>query len=141
MAYKLGLDCKLYYSSSGVSGAKTLATNVRDVTLSVEATEADLTTRGSGGWEAIVAALLKGSLEFDIVWDTADAFFTALQTAFFAKSIIGIWVLDAATPSGQGLKADMSVLKFSRNEPLTGGVTVSVSLKPAYGTTPAWGTW
>ncbi len=141
MAYKLGLDCKLYYSSSGVSGAKTLATNVKDVAVSVEATEADLTTRGSGGWEAIVAALLKGSLEFEIVWDTADAFFTALQTAFFAKSIIGMWILDAATPSGQGLKADMSVLKFTRNEPLTGGVTVSISLKPAYGTAPAWGTW
>ena len=45
------------------------------MTLSLEAGEADVTTRGNDGWRAIVATLKEASVEFEMVWDTGDAGF------------------------------------------------------------------
>jgi len=148
MGKVLGLDCKLYYNAAGnetpiVPGNWTELTNCKDVTLNLESSEADVTTRANSGWRATAAALKDGSIEFEMVWDTADAGFTAIQTAFNGKTNIGILALDgSASASGsQGLAAEMVVTSFSRNEPLEEAVTVSVTLKPAYATVaPYWHT-
>ena len=143
MGKKLGLDCKLYYNAAGnenpiVPGNWTELTNCKDVTVNLEASEADLTTRANGGWRATAAALKDGSIEFEMVWDTTDAGFTAIQTAFNNRSNIGILALDGgvAVSGSQGLAADMAVVSFTRNEPMEEGVTVSVTLKPGYTSVP-----
>jgi hypothetical protein len=143
MAIRLGMEAKLYYKVGGVGGAGawTELTNVKDVTLNLEAGEADVTTRGNAGWRATVATLREGSVEFEMVWDTADAGFTALKDAYFNNSKIGLAVMDGAiaTPGSQGLQADFSITNFSRKEALEEAIMVSVTAKPTYSTTaPAW---
>jgi hypothetical protein len=73
MAVKLGLDAKLY-RNTGTYAAPVWneIKNVKDVTLNLEAGEADVTTRGNNGWRATVATLKDGSIEFEMVWDSAD---------------------------------------------------------------------
>jgi predicted secreted protein len=136
MAIKLGMDAKLFYKVGGQGGAGqwTELTNVRDVTLSLETGEADVTTRGNSGWRATVGTLKEASVEFEMVWDTADAGFGAIKDAFFDNEMIGLQVLDDT--GGQGLQADFSITNFSRSEALEEAITVSVTAKVTYSETP-----
>lgn len=143
MAIRLGMDAKLYYKVGGVGGSGSWQelVNVKDVTLNLETGEADVTTRGNAGWRATVATLKEGSIEFEMVWDTGDAGFTAIKNAYFANAKIGFAVMDGdITVSGsQGLQADFSITNFSRKEALEEALTVSVTAKPTYSTTaPQW---
>ena len=139
MAIKLGMDAVLNFKSGGVGGAGswTEPANVKDVTLSLETGEADITTRANAGWRATVGTLKEASVEFEMVWDTADAGFTAIKDAFFNNAVIGLQVLDG--PAGEGLEADFSITNFSRSEQLEEALTVSITAKVTYdGTAPAW---
>ena len=142
MSIRLGMEAKLYYDPAGVGGSTwTELANVKDLTLNLETGEADVTTRGNAGWRATVATLKDGSIEFEMVWDTADPGFTAIKDAYFNNTPIGFAVMDGdiATPGSQGLQADFSITNFSRNEPLEEAVTVSVTAKPTYSSVaPAW---
>jgi len=139
MAIKLGMDAVLNFKSGGVGGAGswTELANVKDVTLSLETGEADITTRANAGWRATVGTLKEASVEFEMVWDTADAGFTAIKDAFFNNAVIGLQVLDG--PVGSGLEADFSITNFSRSEQLEEALTVSITAKVTYdGTAPSW---
>ena len=140
MAVKLGLDAKLY-RNTGTHGSPAWneIVNVRDVTLSLEAGEADVTTRGNNGWRATVATLKDASVEFDMVWDTEDTDFAAIRDAFLNREAIQFAVMDGdiTTAGSQGLKAYCMVTAFSRNEALEEAITVSVTIKPTYRTVPA----
>lgn len=142
MGVKLGLDAKLY-RNTGDYGSPTWAEvkNVKDVTLNLEAGEADVSTRGNGGWRANIATLKDASLEFEMVWDTADADFTALRTAFLANGAVEFAVMDGDIESAgsQGLRALMAITNFSRSEPLEEAISVSVTAKPTYAANPP--TW
>lgn len=139
MAVKLGLDAKLFRNTASYA-TPTWAeiTNVRDVTLNLEAGEADVTTRGNNGWRATVATLKDGSIEFEMVWDSDDDDFTAIRDAFLNKTSVEMAVMDGsmATSGSQGLRASFMVTSFSRNEPLEEAITVSVTAKPTYSTSP-----
>ena len=137
MAYKLGMDAVIKYGAAGTTAATAL-TNVRNVTLNLEKGEADVTTRGNGGWKATVATLKDASVEFEMVWDTADAGFTAIKNSYFNNTAISLLILDAAT-GGQGLDADFMVTKFTREEPLDEAIVVKVTAKPTLSTrSPTW---
>jgi hypothetical protein len=142
MSVKLGLDAKLY-RNTGTFAAPVWSEikNVKDVTLNLEAGEADVTTRGNAGWKATVATLKDGSVEFEMVWDTADTDFGAFRDAFLNKTSIELAVLDGdVTVTGtQGLRADFMVTKFTRSEPLEEAITASVTVKPTYSAnSPTW---
>ena len=132
---KLGMEGKLYYNAGSYATPdwKELK-NVKDVTLNMEKGEADVTTRGNAGWRATVGTLKEGSLEFEMVWDTEDEGFAALQAAWFGDTPVEMAVMDGpvATSGSQGLRATMSVISFSRKEPLEEAMSVSVSVKPTY---------
>lgn len=136
MPIKLGMEAKIYYKAGGQGGGGswTELTNVRDVTLSLETGEADVTTRANAGWRATVATLKEASVEFEMVWDTADAGFTAIKNAYLTNAPIGFQVRDGA--GGQGLQADFMITQFSRSEPLEEAISVSVTAKVTYSTTP-----
>ena len=136
MAIKLGMDAKLYYKTGGQGGGGSWneLSNAKDVTLNLETGEADVTTRANSGWRATVGTLKEASVEFEMVWDTADAGFTAIKNAFFNNEMIGLRVLDG--DGGQGLQADFSITNFSRSEPLEEAITVSVTAKVTYSDTP-----
>ena len=142
MPHKLGMDCKLYYDSTPLAGEPgtgtwTELTNTKDVTLNLETGEADITTRANNGWRATAATLKDGSIEFEMLWDTGDAGFTALQAAWENAAEIALAAMDGdiATPGSQGLASNFTVTNFSRNEPLEEAVTVSVTVKPSSYTT------
>lgn len=140
MGFKLGKDCKAYRCATLLDGTNTPAaatwieqTNVRDVTQNLETGEADITTRANNGWRATAATLKDGSIDFEMVWDPADAGFTAMQTAWATSAEIAMCFLDGAsgTAGSQGLASNFTVTNFTRSEPLEEAVTVSVTLKPS----------
>ncbi len=142
MAYVLGMNAKLYYNTgSYASPTWTLISNVRDLTLNLERGDTDITTRGGGGWRQSVATLADGSIDFGMVWDTADTVFTAIKNAFVNNTTVEFLALDGlqATTGSQGLRATMAITSFSRNEGLEDALTVDVSAKTAYAdNAPEW---
>lgn len=142
MSVKLGMEAKIY-RNTGTHGTPTwtILSNVKDVTLNLEKGEADVTTRANNGWKATVGTLKDGSIEFEMVWDPADAGFTAIQTAYFAGTSIELLALDGAydATGSQGLRATMAITNFTRSEPLEEAITVKVTAKPTYSANaPEW---
>ena len=139
MGVKLGMEAKLY-RNSGTHAAPVWVelANVRDVTLNLETGEADVTVRANGGWKATVGTLKDAGIEFEMVWDTADLGFAALQSAFFNNQPIDLAAMDGpiAVSGAQGLRATMSVMKFAREEPLSEAIKVKVTCKPTYAANP-----
>lgn len=142
MASVLGMNCKAYRNTASyASPTWNEIVNVRDLSLSLEADEADVTTRGNNGWKATVQTLKDATVEFQMVWDTADADFTAFQEAFLDNTTIECAFMDGpiSTNGQQGLRATFMVTNFSRTENLTEAVMVDVSLKVTYAdNAPAW---
>jgi len=140
-SYRLGLECKFYYSDTLLDGGtNTPATvswneidNVRDLTLNLETGEADITTRANDGWRATAATLKDGSIEFEMLWKPGDAAFDALKDAWVNSEEIALAAMDdeIATSGSEGLAGNFTVTNFSRSEPLEEGVTVSVTVKPS----------
>ena len=142
MPAKLGMDAKLYRNTGTYASPNWVEiTNVKDLTLNNEKGEADVTTRANNGWRATIGTLKDGSIEFEMVWDTGDANFTAIQAAFFSNTPIEFAVMDGViTQAGtQGLRATMAIMSFTRNEALEEAITVSVTAKPTYAEhAPEW---
>lgn len=122
------MNAKLYYGAAG-GPANTEMTNVRNVTLNLEAGEADVTTRANLGWRATAPTLRECSVDFEMVWDPEDAGFAAVKNAFLTNGLIALKVLDQA--GGQGPDGDFSITSFSRSEELEEAITVSVTAKLA----------
>jgi len=143
MSVKLGLDAKLYLCAAGIGGTPvwTEVTRAKDVTLTVNKGEADVSSRGGGGWKATVGTLKDASVEFDLVYDPDDAAFGILRDAFLDGTAVGLAAMDGAVDAAgsQGLWADCAILKFDRKEPLEQALTVSVTAKPTLtANAPEW---
>ena len=109
--YTLGLEAKLFFGAAG-STATTEMKNVKDVTLK------------------------EASVEFEMIWDTADSGFNAIRKAYFGSSALSLFVSDG---EGNGLDADFVVTSFSRSEPLEEALKVSVTCKPTLvSRAPTW---
>ena len=145
MAIRLGLNAKLYRNTgSYASPTWNEIGNVKDVTLNLESAEADVTVRANNGWRATVPTLKDASVEFEMVWDTADEDFQAIRDAYLNNTTLEILALDgpvsgAGSTGNQGLRAVCNVTGFSRSEPLEEALSVSVTVKPAYSANPP--TW
>ncbi|MBE3133282.1 MAG: hypothetical protein IMZ55_07395 [Acidobacteria bacterium] len=136
--YVLGLNAKLYYGTAGAAlGALAELTNVRDVSLSLEKGEADVTTRANSGWRATAGTLKSATLDFQMVHKPGDAGFEAIRTAFLANTTLEVAALtgERATSNTEGPQASWSITNFSRNEGLEEAITYDVTLKMATYTT------
>lgn len=135
MATVLGMKAKLFRGAAGATAA-TEMTNVKNVTLNMTKSEADVTTRGNNGWRAMVGTLKEGSVSFEMNYDTADADFTALQSAFLTDTPLAFFVSDG---NGCGLDGDFSITEFNEDQQLEEAVTVSVTIKlTASNRAPQW---
>jgi TP901-1 family phage major tail protein len=135
----LGKDAKLYQGAAGGAlGALAEMSNVKDVTLNLEAGEADITTRANGGWRATAPTLRECTCDFEMVWKPGDTGFDAVKAAFLGGTTIELAILDQAreTTGAQGPKGSFSITSFSRNEALEEAITVSVTAKLAL-----WDQW
>ena len=143
--YKLGMDAKIYYGTAAASASAaaaltpatlTVMNNVRDVTLSHETGEADITTRGNSGWRATAATLRECTVEFEMVWNSSDTGFAAIQAAWLAGNSIALAIITGAASQDEGPIGNFSITNFSRNEALEEAITVSVTCKLSL-----WGSW
>ena len=135
MAVVLGINAKAYVSEDGSTWSE--LSNIRDVTLNLEKSEADITTRGGNGYRQSIGTLKDGGVDFEMIWDTADTNFGTIKDAFFDDESLHFKFLDGQ--DGEGLQAEFSVVNFSRSEALEEALMVDVSIKITKGTTtPSW---
>jgi len=139
---KLGLDAKLYLNTASYATPTwSEVKNCKDLTLGLESSEADVTTRESGGWKAVVAALKEATIEFQMVYDPGDTNWEAIRDAWLEKTPLEFAVMDGGitTNGSQGLRAAMAVLKFSESQNLEEALMTDVSIKPTRSdNAPAW---
>ena len=142
MSVRIGMDGKLYRNSGDyITPVWNELSNVKDLTLTLEKGEADVSTRANAGWRATVGTLKEAGLEFEMVWDTGDPGFAAIKDAYFNDTPLELAVMDGdiVASGSEGLRAAFSVTSFTRNEPLEEAMTASVSLKVAYSAhAPEW---
>jgi TP901-1 family phage major tail protein len=132
--FLLGKDAKIYFGAAGADlAAMTEMSNVRDVTLTLEAAEADVTTRANSGWRATAPGLKTLTCDFEMLWNPGDEGFEAIKDAFLGGTTLELAPLDQARDvvGAQGPKGSFSVTKFDRSEPLEEAITVSVTAKLA----------
>ncbi|MEM8739466.1 MAG: phage tail tube protein [Planctomycetota bacterium] len=135
MPRKLGYQAKLYRNTGDYASPSWVEiTNAKDVTTNLEKGEADVTTRGNQGWRATAATLKDLQIEFQMIYDTDDASYGALEAAFFNDEIVEIAVADGAieTAGTKYLRASMEVFNFSRSEQNEEAITVDVTMKPTF---------
>ena len=143
MSIKLGHEAKLYYSAAGIGGTPvwTEVLGVRNLKLATSRGEADVSTRGGGGWKATAPTLIDAGIDFDLVHDPDDAAVEAIESAFFAGTRLGLAVMSGpvAEAGSRGLWADCAITKFERDEGLDAALTVAVTAKPTYSANvPQW---
>ena len=132
--FLLGMNAKVYQGPAGTAlGSLTEMDNVKDVSLTLEAGEADVTTRANQGWRATAPTLRECTAEFEMLWKPGDPGFEAIKTAFLSSAPLRLAVLtgESATSGTEGPLGDFSITNFSRNEPLEEAVMVSVTAKLA----------
>ncbi len=112
--------------------------NCRSVTLNLEKSRSDITTRAGNGWRQLVGVLKDGSVSFQMVWDTADKAFQNMSEAFFQNKHLYLAVMDSDaedTTTGyriQGLYAPFTVLNLTRNEELEEAILADVEVAPTF---------
>ncbi|HZT79582.1 MAG TPA: hypothetical protein VFA26_05155 [Gemmataceae bacterium] len=132
MSEKIGLDGNLYRNTGTYSTPVwTLIPTVRDLTLEMSASEADVSSRGQN-FKLKRTALLELSVDGELIYNPTDPNYTALRDGFLNKTVIEFAVADGpiATSGTQYLRMSCQVFKFSRGEPLEGAMTNSFSIKP-----------
>jgi hypothetical protein len=145
MGKQTGLDMKLYRATG--SPAWNLIDNVRDLSGPDSFSEADVSVRGIA-FKMVEPALRDMSIEWEMVYDETDADFTALRTAYLAKTLVTFALADGligtAGTSGSGgtagsqyIQVDCKIFKFERNEALGGANLYSVVAKPCYSSAAA----
>ncbi len=121
MSGQAGVDCVLKVGANEVVEA-------RDVTVTVQVQTVEDTSRASDGWKSFIAGLGTWSVSFNAVsarpWSTS---LTALKTSFVAREPVeDVTMTDA---EGYGWSGEVIVTQFAESQPLTGVVTVSVTLQ------------
>lgn len=106
--------------------------NCRDLTLGDAMTEVDVSARDGGGFEMTDVGLQKLELSFQMIGDYGDADFVALQTAYYARSVVLCATASKApaTSGAQYVKMAAKVTKFEKSEELDGVTMFDVTIKP-----------
>lgn len=118
MAYKLGLDCTLTVDSVEIVNAK-------DVTLNIEAGDADVTTRAANGWRMHMPTLMDASIEFELLTGGADG--TKLASLFNSGETADLEI----SGGNVSFTAKVVVTNFAGSQPLEDAESVSVTIRPA----------
>jgi hypothetical protein len=126
--FRLGMKGKLYHGPGGSTGVPTTElSNVKDVTLTLDAAEADVTTRANNGFRAVVSGLKECSIEFEMQYKPSDPGFKAIREAWYTGDPIHLAAL--TSEKGEGPVGDFSITGFSRSEPLEESIKYSVTAK------------
>lgn len=137
MADKIGLDCKVYLSSTALANATYSGAtwaeqkNVREVTIPLTKTRADMSTRAST-WRQTRGALKEGPITLTVKWNVDDGLCAKLLDSWLNNSKIGLAFLDGAvTGAGaQGPAGNWECMDLNRGEPLEEGVMIECVVEP-----------
>ena len=147
MALVLGLNAVTAHNSAADLSTPTWVTmdNIRDETLNMETALSDVTTRAANGWRQQVGTLSEGSVDTQILYDTSDADFNVIMTAFLDKSIIEMGFFDGdPTVSGtQGFVGGFGVTNFTIGRELEEAMMVDTTFtvrEDKLGNGPSWET-
>jgi len=139
MSHKLGMQCKVYYSTSLLTdavGPGALAwlpvKRVRDLTVNAPDDEWEKTDRDSGGIKCVALTLTDLSIDFNIVKDAEEVSYQALLAAKLAKSEIALAIMDGdITVSGNaGWCANFVMPGWTEGQPVAEGVAIDITIKP-----------
>ncbi len=117
MAESLGMDCKLYFNSTEL-------TNCRNVDVTRDKAQTDVTKRGNDGIRAQRTTLKELAISWEMIYDPTDANFTAIQTAYNTNSEDTVRVEDDA--GNTILEATGYVKACNVAQPMEDASTVSV---------------
>ena len=117
--------------------------NIRDVTLNLERATADITTRAGNGYRQVASTLAEASVDFQLVYDPDDAFFTALKKQYEAQLLIDMAFADgeigdegtAATGGTDGViffRAEFAITNFSITQNLEEAMMVDCTLQSGF---------
>lgn len=106
--------------------------NCRDLTLGDSMTEVDVSARDGSGFNMVDVALQSLELSFQMVGDYGDADFVALQTAYWARSVLLLASASGtiATTGTQYVKFAGKITKFEKSEELDGVTMWDITIKP-----------
>ena len=97
--FVLGMNAKIFLGAADAAlSALTVLDNAKDVNLTLEAAEADVTTRGNQGWRATASPLRTCTVEFESLFKPSAANFAALSAAFRAGTSVRMAPLTATRP-------------------------------------------
>ena len=140
MQVKIGWQCKMYYLSTGDRSTFAADTanlteipDVGDLEVPNEMEEFEINIRRMGGFKAVVPTVRDVGLEFDLLKNTSDDGYTALQDAFLNRTSIALAILDGAKDADgtQGVYADFYVTKFGEPQNVKEGIVNKVRIAPA----------
>lgn len=139
----IGLDAKLYYNTGTyASPVWTEIDDAQDVSLNMQAGEAEAKRRGGGGWGETIAGLKEATIEFGLLHRTSSTPYQAVRDAFLNRTTIELLVLNGASTNtgSEGLRATCHITQFNREEPLEEALTFAVTAKPTPNAdaVPAW---
>lgn len=139
---KVGIDCKTYRNTATyASPTWDEIVNIRETSVDLTIGEADVSSRGTGGWEAIETTLKRGALEIEMMEVAGDTDFAALRDAFFGRTTLDLAFANGAIAASgtQYFRAVVKVVGMAKSEPLEDGTSYTFRVKPAYSTNPP--TW
>lgn len=131
VTHLLGMNAKLYQGTAGDPiGALSEISNVKDLTLTLEAGKADITSRANSGYRGTAATLREITSDFEMVWKPGDAGFDAIRAAWLSNGTLEFAIMDQdkAVSGAQGPIGTFSVTSFTRTENLEEAITASVKI-------------
>jgi TP901-1 family phage major tail protein len=109
-------------------GSAVKIAQVRDATLSIEASEIDVTSFDSNGWVENIAGLKSWSVDAEALFDPADASQQDVYDALVEGTALSIQLFPKDAASQKGYAGTVIVTSFEVGVPLDDAVTVSLTL-------------
>lgn len=135
-AARLGFKGKIYRNTASF-GSPTWdeVTPVGDVTVTLTMDEAEATTREGAGVKQFEPTLDMREVSFKLREDETVTDYTALETAYFARSLVDVMVLTGPSDENgvRGIRGEMKVFDWTLEQGLGDVQMRSVKLKPCVG--------
>jgi hypothetical protein len=119
------------FTSATANTDYAIYTNCRDVTLTLDTEEVDITSRATSGFKASVATSKESTIEFEAVWKPGDTFFGWIKDAWKNSAEIAVVAMDGPynTSGNSGLVGNFTVPGFNRQEPIGDIMRAAITLK------------
>lgn len=134
MSTRHGFEHKLY-RNTGTFGSPTwdLVPNVRDMETAQAMSKTEVSIRGNRA-KLYAPGQLDYGLNWQMVYDPADADLTALRTAFFTGATVDLMDMDGliATSGTLGTRSVSHLFGLGNSKPLDGAAVFDVETAPAY---------